>query len=265
MIETKIKFHFCETDLPLLKAAAELHHRAISPTHRLEILARGCGFRTLASLKASLNHSRGSEIEFDLDPAAASEFANERGHSFTAYDLYAVLATAARPKVARENPLLHNWGFGLGCLEPKRHEREQIVAGLPIEERWSAVQNAIQNDLSERRIDLMQIQPQREFLQALAFASCIKPLKNPNMRHTSYGLKHIAEKLAFSLPGEVLLSESYVSNTNLIAAALYSGFHAHSPEYVQGYFNSSPNPEFNMSERSIKPLIEERDRRRRAA
>lgn len=265
MIETKINFHFCQLDLPLLKAAAELHLRSISPTHRLEIVARGCGFKTLASLKASLVKSGGAEVEFDLDSTAATAFAEERGYDFSAHDLYAVLASAARPKVAREHPLLHNWGYGLGCLQPKREERQSIIAGLPLAERWNAVQNAIQKDLDERREDLLQINPQREFLQALSFTGCIQPLKNPNTRRTSYGLKHIAENLTFSLPEQVQLSEDYVSNTDLIAAALYSGFKAYSPKYVQGYLNSSPNPEFNMSERSIKSLVEEREKRRLAA
>jgi hypothetical protein len=111
----------------------------------------------------------------------------------------------------------------------------------------------------------LEIKRRPEALQALAFISCIEPLKNPNLRRTSYQLKHIAEKLKFSLPGNVEVTESYISNTNLIAAALYSGFRAHSPEYEQGNFNTSPNPNFNMSERSIKPLLEARKEWRFAA
>ena len=108
-------------------------------------------------------------------------------------------------------------------------------------------------------------QQKRDFLQALTFTSCIQPLKHPNIRLSSYGLKHTAENLAFSLPQQVELSKHYVSDTDLIAAALHSGFNAHSPEYDRGYFNNSPNPEFNMSERSIKPLLEQREKQRVAS
>lgn len=265
MIDTKINFHFCDADLPLIKKAAELHVRDIPPTHRLEILARGCGFNSMAALKSSLTGASGTDANFELDFDSASAFAHQRGYNFQPTCLYRILSSATVPKVARENPSIHNWGFGIGCLEPKREERQKIISGLPIEKRRQAVQNAIQSDLLERRKGLLEIKHRPEVLQALAFVSCIQPLKNPNMRRTSYGLKHIAENLEFSLPGSVTVAESYVSNTNLIAAALYSGFRAHSPEYERGYFNSSPNPEFNMSERSIKPLAEARRERRFAA
>lgn len=259
MIEAKINYHFCEIDLPLLKAAAELHLRDISPTHRLEILARGCGFNSMAAFRAVLVNSGRAEVELDLSPSVAIAFATDRGHDFSEQKLHEILVSAARPKVARENPLLHNWGYGLGCLEPRRDERQRIISGLAFKEQRRAVRKAIAKDLKERREKLLRVEPQREFLHALAFASCIKPLKHPNLRRNSYGLKHIAENLTFCLDGQVRLPREYVSNTDLIAAALYAGFNVHSPEFVDGDTNRSPNPEFNMSERSIASLIKERE------
>jgi hypothetical protein len=67
----------------------------------------------------------------------------------------------------------------------------------------------------------------------------IAPTKTINRRHSSYGLKHMAEKHS---------PRRYLSNGAFIAAALIAGYRYRvSPE--------SPNPAFGMSERSIKDII----------
>ena len=66
--------------------------------------------------------------------------------------------------------------------------------------------------------------------------SNVEPIKTINRRHSSYGLKHLAEK--FSPNG-------YLSNGVFIAAAMIVGY----PFKVD-----PPNAMFGMSERSIKRL-----------
>lgn len=59
----------------------------------------------------------------------------------------------------------------------------------------------------------------------------ISPIQGFNTKHTSYGLKHIAEKEC-----------RYISNGSFIVAALLCGYKC----------SIQRNPHFNMSERSIK-------------
>ena len=66
--------------------------------------------------------------------------------------------------------------------------------------------------------------------------SNVEPIKTINRRHSSYGLKHLAEK--FSPNG-------YLSNGVFIAAAMIVGY---------PFKLDPPNAMFGMSERSIKEL-----------
>lgn len=257
MIDAVPVFHFCDCDLPLLKASAELHLRHISPALRMEILARCCGFQTYASMRCGLASAAGSELLFSLDIEGAADFARQRRIEFEPGLIYDVLATAAVPKVVRENPLLHDWGHGRGCLEPDPRRRRELVEGLPVERRRGAIEREINKDLKERRVGFQQIRRQAGFLRALSYVSRVEKTKTVNRRQSSYGLKHAAERIAYSLEGGVELRSSYVSNSELIAAAIFAGFTLHQPEVVGGCPNSSPNPEFNMSQRSINRLSEE--------
>jgi len=66
--------------------------------------------------------------------------------------------------------------------------------------------------------------------------SNVEPIKTINRRHSSYGLKHLAEKFS---------PDGYLSNGVIIAAAMIVGY----PFKVD-----PPNAMFGMSERSIKRL-----------
>ncbi len=65
----------------------------------------------------------------------------------------------------------------------------------------------------------------------------IEPIKTVNRRHSSYGLKHIAEPHS---------PKRYLTNGVFIAAALIAGYPV--------MFDDTPNPSFGMSEKSIKAL-----------
>ena len=78
-------------DIPLLKSAARLHMREIPPALRLEILARALGYCTYNALLAEQSFQEVGEVMVTLDPKAAADFAQSRGHLFNADVLNAVL------------------------------------------------------------------------------------------------------------------------------------------------------------------------------
>jgi hypothetical protein len=68
----------------------------------------------------------------------------------------------------------------------------------------------------------------------------IKEIQSINTKHTSYGLKHLAEKHV-----------GYITNGVFIAAAIHCGFKVK-------VYPGSPNVSFNMSEKSITLLQSKR-------
>jgi len=75
-----------------------------------------------------------------------------------------------------------------------------------------------------------------EFEKVSNWLKSVEKIQSINRRHTSYGLKHIAEK-----------SIGYSTNGIFIAAAIHAGF-----EYK--IIDGGPNVQFNMSEKSLKKL-----------
>jgi len=106
--------------------------------------------------------------------------------------------------------------FGIGLYEQHRK--------LPITEQ--------KKKFEEERKALLE--NTEEFEKVCQWLSSIEKIKTINKKHTSYGLKHLAEKTI-----------GYSTNGTFIAAAIYSGFDIKIEE-------DSPNPMFNMSEKSIK-------------
>lgn len=81
---------------------------------------------------------------------------------------------------------------------------------------------------------------------ALDFAyACGKPTRTINKNHTSYGLKHLAERRAKRLSDNEVY---YISNGALILAMVDAGF-----RFVRD--GDSPNVFFNVSERILKKLF----------
>lgn len=108
-------------------------------------------------------------------------------------------------------PTLNDFGFGVP-LNTRNIYRESYLR-----ESRRSLQNSDQ-----------------EFIKVCEWLSQIKITKAINTKHTSYGLKHIAEK-------EV----GYITNGLFIAAAIHSGFRIEI---------SGPNARFNMSEKSIQEV-----------
>lgn len=80
---------------------------------------------------------------------------------------------------------------------------------------------------------------------AVSFANaCGQPIQSINTKHSSYGLKHLAERYAkIASNNEV----NYISNGTLILAMIDAGF-----EFRK--IDNSPNVYFNVSERAIKAI-----------
>lgn len=80
---------------------------------------------------------------------------------------------------------------------------------------------------------------------ALDFAhACGDPISTINKKHTSYGLKHLAERRAKRLSDNKV---NYITNGALILAMVDAGF-----RFVRD--GDSPNVFFNVSERALKKL-----------
>lgn len=83
---------------------------------------------------------------------------------------------------------------------------------------------------------------------ALDFAhACGEPIRTINKNHTSYGLKHLAERRAKKLSAHDEIRVDYISNGTLILAMVDAGF-----RFVRD--GESPNVFFNVSERALKKL-----------
>lgn len=81
---------------------------------------------------------------------------------------------------------------------------------------------------------------------ALDFArACGEPIRTINKNHTSYGLKHLAERRAKKLSNNGV---NYITNGALILAMVDAGF-----RFVRD--GDSPNVFFNVSERELKKLF----------
>lgn len=113
--------------------------------------------------------------------------------------------------IMEKHPTLNDFGFGVPLQTLNKYKESY---------------------LHESRRSLLDSEP--EFIKVCEWLSQIKMTKAINMKHTSYGLKHIAEK-------EV----GYISNGLFIAAAIHSGFQ---------FQISGPNARFNMSEKSIQEI-----------
>ncbi|AEH16323.1 hypothetical protein [Shewanella baltica] len=74
------------------------------------------------------------------------------------------------------------------------------------------------------------------FEKTVSWLKQVEEIKSFNLRRSSYGIKHLAER-----------DIGYITNGVFIAAAIHSGF-----KYKINY--DSPNVQFNMSEKSLKML-----------
>lgn len=86
----------------------------------------------------------------------------------------------------------------------------------------------------------MLIEKKESFEKTVSWLSNIDKIKSINKVHSSYGLKHIAEKQI-----------GYITNGVFIAAAISCGFE------FKPIAEDSINVHFNMSEKSIKKILKD--------
>lgn len=79
--------------------------------------------------------------------------------------------------------------------------------------------------------------------------SCGAPIRSINRKHSSYSLKHLAEKRAKKLSQIDGENVDYITNGALILAMADAGF-----DFV--HESDSPNVFFNVSERELKRLFQ---------
>lgn len=95
------------------------------------------------------------------------------------------------------------------------------------------------NDFSIKGFNLLELDWASSFANA-----CGQPIQSINIKHSSYGLKHLAERYARIVSNNEV---NYISNGTLILAMIDAGFEFRKIE-------SSPNVYFNVSERAIKAI-----------
>lgn len=129
-------------------------------------------------------------------------------------------------EILREYPTLSYFGFGV-FDERIRRQRGELS-----QEKYNAELKEFQQQLFDN-ID--------EINYVINWLRDVEKIKTFNKRHSSYGLKHFAEKTA---------PKRYISNGSFIVGAILSGFKVKISE---------PNACFNMSEKSLKQKETERN------
>jgi len=206
----------------------------IKSSHRCEAIARGLGFRTYASARATAL-------------SATSDRAVVRGERFVAYLAEHHFTASAEPfycaaakDIAKMNPKLTIWGIGIG-----RPQRKSDGNWEDSRERYAKFVEAREELISDSTVEA--------FLTSLAFIAKVKRTKTIRSNTGSYRLKHIAENFVCTYPEGNKLGPLYVPNGALIAAAIHAGFQYRS--YVDDLGYDGLNVSFNMS----KPCIEALD------
>lgn len=246
-IDTKIIWHFGCKDLKAIRESAKFNLGMLPTKVRHELLARWCGFKAFSGMQEALSAAKKSDLVLTLSSENAQNFAAEEGIRFDSAVLYLTLATAASMKVARSTPELYPAGYGRMNFWARGEYRAKLLSENPNENRLDLINNDCDARLADARFGLLKAHSGGDFLRALALASLIDSIKTKNDKHTSYGLKHVAERLSYRLEDGTVFPEEYVCNGAMIAAAIYAGFTLFSD-------GSCPNAQFNMSEKSIKPL-----------
>ena len=118
-----------------------------------------------------------------------------------------------------EHPTLNDFGIGHGSAHDWPDDSPEFKASILQTERHALLDNVADVIWTVHWLRLN-----------------VEPIKTINRRHSSYGLKHLAERFSPNL---------YLSNGVFIAAAMIVGY---------PFKLDPPNAMFGMSERSIKQL-----------
>ena len=197
------------TDIEHMKDALRASLPDIKSSHRVEALARGLGWATNASMRATLTAAPAETV-----PNEGVFLDYLRQHSFEAPSgsLVRAFAQVGVRRAMDLEPELSGFGY--------RVARDRSETAEEAEARFLASRTEM---LGEHGVD--------EFIRAAEFLLKFGRRKTMNRKRSSYGLKHDAERAA----------GDYVANGMMIAAALAMGFSA------ERTHAGSPNAYFNIS------------------
>ena len=198
--------------------------------HRTEALARGLGWKTYAAMKASL---RAGPAERGIEPDTFAAYLSAHGAAATGEHLVqAVLRAQIRAVLAAQAQLTHA-GFGI-----PRDSRLSVA-------EWRA-------KFDRERASMLGDEAVSEFRRACSYLALLTTTKAPNRSHTSYGIKHAAERHHRRQASGDRMANVYVSNGMLLAAAFHQGLR------VSRVAWDSQNAYLNISSRAFRELDSDR-------
>jgi hypothetical protein len=213
----------------------------VKSSHRCEAIARGLGYRTYATLLATVDA---------VTPAIAAvqasvfcDYLSAHGFDVSPLSFYRAAARVAmRGAMAKASKLT---AYGIGIGEPRRKA----------DGKWESSQE-LKDKFDRERADLLTDRTIQAFLLSIAFLSRVERTGTVRPNSNSYWLKHIAENYVCTLPEGERLGPYYVPNGALIAAAVHLGFLVKThvdPDTGRDSLNAT----FNMSKVSLTGLDEE--------
>ena len=237
-----------------VKKAASKHIAEVSPSLRMEIISRALGFNTWAGMRASGTTSR----EIDIDNAFA--FAESRDVALDPLSLHLAMAEATLLRITSQSPELHWHGVHEGYFALTAKERSAVKDSVPAGTYFQEVHKVRRSKFEESRSKLLDSNQAGQTLRAMALFSLLMPTKTVGQRsRSSYGIKHMAERMTFDLGGGVILAPDYVSNVDAIIAALDHNFK------IKHDGGNSPNVDIGITVASLRAAQADQERHKQLA
>lgn len=254
MLRVQVRYTVDPNDVEALKKGASKHLAYIPPGLRMEVIARGLGFKTWAAMKVSPLVRQKAEL------GPAIDFASDKGTTFNPLDFHLAMAEATLLRVAELTPELHLHGIHSGYFTPTGDEALTIRHQYPTSDYFRQASLWREAKFSESRTKLIESDQAGQVLRAMATFAALSPTKTVGAKaRSSYGLKHVAEKITFDLGEGVILAPNYVSNVDAIIAAIDAGFP------IKHHGQNGPNISVGITAASIRTVEAERDMQRRSA
>jgi hypothetical protein len=216
-----------------LKQAARRYTPTAGSGHLTEAIAHGLGAGSNAHLRAELKHRSPQRLRVAGDRFVAS--LADHGVIVAQSAIYRPAATVALRAAMRAETTLGIHGLGAG--RPQRTKSGEIESMAERHARLDGDRRSLENGADG-------------FLHAVALLSGFQPLRTVRPRANSYWLKHVAENLPSTFPDGEELGPIYVSNGQLIAAAIHLGFAYRSCFDELGW--ETRNAIFNIAAREVE-------------
>jgi hypothetical protein len=211
--------------------------KKLSPSEKSSLLteavARGLRHNTHASLLADIK--KNGNVTVNASAEAFQNYCKSKDRSIPTSAFFLSLALIAIRRVRTNFHLIGGSGYGYGQPQRLNGRKETDKENY--------------DRFHEGRKELDSIPIAQQFLRSLFFLNQVPQIKTINTKISSYGLKHIAEKLPCTYPDGEILGPGYVCNAALILVALHLGLKFRTYRDDRGY--DSPNMNFNISHKAI--------------